>query len=165
MKVGSLGQEDPLEKEMAVYSSILAWKSHGERSLVDSPLCCKESDTASQLSRTPLKKWSQWAPSSLLWYEDIVKRLLNEPGSKFSPDSRPAVALILGFKKSPELWEISFCCVLVMYSVVILLQQSKWTKTVIFLYMLQIFSPTLFFFFFHFIRNFSINICYHFDIT
>ena len=45
MKVGSLGQEDPLEKEMAVYSSILAWKSHGQRSLVNSPLCCKESDT------------------------------------------------------------------------------------------------------------------------
>ena len=26
MQVGSLGQEDPLEKEMATYSSILAWE-------------------------------------------------------------------------------------------------------------------------------------------
>ena len=26
MRVQSLGQEDPLEKEMATYSSILAWK-------------------------------------------------------------------------------------------------------------------------------------------
>ena len=26
MQVQSLGQEDPLEKEMATYSSILAWK-------------------------------------------------------------------------------------------------------------------------------------------
>ena len=27
MQVGSLGQEDPLEEEMATYSSILAWKT------------------------------------------------------------------------------------------------------------------------------------------
>ena len=31
--VQSLGQEDPLEKEITTYSSILAWKSHGQRSL------------------------------------------------------------------------------------------------------------------------------------
>ena len=30
----SLSGEDPLEKEMATHSSILAWKSRGERSLV-----------------------------------------------------------------------------------------------------------------------------------
>ena len=30
----SLGQEDPLEKEMATHSSILAGESHGQRSLV-----------------------------------------------------------------------------------------------------------------------------------
>ena len=28
-----LGREDPLKKEMATYSSILAWESHGQRSL------------------------------------------------------------------------------------------------------------------------------------
>ena len=31
--VQSLGQEDPLEKEMATHSSILAWEFHGQRSL------------------------------------------------------------------------------------------------------------------------------------
>jgi len=35
MQVGSLGQEDPLKKEMATHSSILAWRipwteEHGE---------------------------------------------------------------------------------------------------------------------------------------
>ena len=28
-----LGWEDPMEKKMATHSSILAWKSHGQRSL------------------------------------------------------------------------------------------------------------------------------------
>ena len=33
MQVRSLGQEDPLEEEMATHFSILAWKTHGWRSL------------------------------------------------------------------------------------------------------------------------------------
>ena len=33
--VQSLGQEDPLEKEMATHSSILSGESHGQRSLAD----------------------------------------------------------------------------------------------------------------------------------
>ena len=33
-QVGSLNWKDPLEKEMATHSSILAWKCHGQRSLV-----------------------------------------------------------------------------------------------------------------------------------
>ena len=32
--VQSLDQEDPLEKEMATHSCILAWRIHGQRSLV-----------------------------------------------------------------------------------------------------------------------------------
>ena len=45
MKVQTLGQEDPLEKEMATHSSILAGKFHGQRSLAGYNLCChKESD-------------------------------------------------------------------------------------------------------------------------
>ena len=45
MWVHSLGREDPLEKEMATLSSILAWKFHGQRVLVGhSPWCHKESD-------------------------------------------------------------------------------------------------------------------------
>ena len=30
----SQNQEDPLEKEMAAHSSIFAWETHGQRSLV-----------------------------------------------------------------------------------------------------------------------------------
>ena len=51
MQEASLGWEDPLEEEMATYSSILAGKSHGQRSLVGySPLSHKESDMTEQLS-------------------------------------------------------------------------------------------------------------------
>ena len=40
-----LGWEDTLEKEMATHSSILAWESHGQRSLAGySPQGHKESD-------------------------------------------------------------------------------------------------------------------------
>ena len=44
--VQSLGREDPLEKEVATHSSILAGKSHGQRSLAGySSWGHKESDT------------------------------------------------------------------------------------------------------------------------
>ena len=51
MQVQSLGQEDPLEKEMATRSSILAWgkKSHEPGSLVGYPFWgCKELDTTTK---------------------------------------------------------------------------------------------------------------------
>ena len=45
MQVRSLGQEDPQEKEMATNSSVLAWESHGQRSLAGcSPWGHKELD-------------------------------------------------------------------------------------------------------------------------
>ena len=46
MPIRSLSQENPLEKDMATHSSILAWKkSHGQRSLVGyNPKGCKEFD-------------------------------------------------------------------------------------------------------------------------
>ena len=48
--VQSLGQEDPLEKEMATHSSILAWRIPWTENLVGySPWGCKESDTTEQL--------------------------------------------------------------------------------------------------------------------
>ena len=44
--VRSLGQEDPLEKEMAICSSVLAWEIHGQRSLVGyRSWGCEELDT------------------------------------------------------------------------------------------------------------------------
>ena len=49
--VRSLGQEDPLEGEVATHSRIAAWEIHGQRSLAGySPQGCKESDTTEQLS-------------------------------------------------------------------------------------------------------------------
>ena len=50
-----LGQEDPLEKEMATHSSILAWRICGWRRLVGySPRGCKELDTTEQIHFTSL---------------------------------------------------------------------------------------------------------------
>ena len=44
--VQSLGWEDPLEKEMTTYSSILAWRIHGQKSLVGySPRSQRQLDT------------------------------------------------------------------------------------------------------------------------
>ena len=55
--VQTLGQDDPLEKGMATHSSILAWESHGQRSLVGySPWGHKESDMTEQLTLLPLEK-------------------------------------------------------------------------------------------------------------
>jgi len=43
MQVQSLVLEDPLDKEMATHSSILAWEIHGQRSLVRyNPWGCKK---------------------------------------------------------------------------------------------------------------------------
>ena len=52
-RVRSLGQEDPLEKEMATHSSILAWRIPWteETSRLHSPLGHKESDTTEQRVR------------------------------------------------------------------------------------------------------------------
>ena len=45
LPVRSLGQEDPLEEEMATHPNILAWKFYGQRSLARySPWGCKELD-------------------------------------------------------------------------------------------------------------------------
>ena len=51
MQVGSLGQEDPLEKEMATHSSVLAWKiPWTEEAGGYGPWVCKKSDMTEQLS-------------------------------------------------------------------------------------------------------------------
>ena len=49
--VQSLGWKDPLEKGMAIHSSILAWKSHGQRRLAGySPWGRKQLDVTEQLT-------------------------------------------------------------------------------------------------------------------
>ena len=46
-RIESMGQEDLLEKGVTTHPSILAWESHGQKSLVGySPRVCKESDIA-----------------------------------------------------------------------------------------------------------------------
>ena len=65
--VPSQDQEDPLEKEIATCSSILAWRTHGQRSLVGySPWSHKESDMTEHAhnATTHISKRRQlgWAP-------------------------------------------------------------------------------------------------------
>ena len=67
MWVRSLGQEDPLDDEMATHSSIPAWKSHGEKSLVSySPKSRKESDMTEHASKQPKSVGPRWEPRILL---------------------------------------------------------------------------------------------------
>ena len=55
--VRCLDQEDPLKKEMATHSSILAWEIHGQRSLVGySPWGRTESDMTEQLMLSCIKR-------------------------------------------------------------------------------------------------------------
>ena len=52
MLVRSLGQRDPLEKEMATHSSILVWEIPWQRNLVgSSPWGRKELDTTHPLNK------------------------------------------------------------------------------------------------------------------
>ena len=65
--VRSLGQKDPLEKGLATYSSVLAWRIHGQRSLVGySPWGHKESDMTEQLTQTARIKVNIFSP--LIYY-------------------------------------------------------------------------------------------------
>ena len=66
-RVRFLGREDPLEKEMAIHSSTLAWKSHGQRSLIGySPWGRKESDMTELLAFTKAKNFC------LMWITIII---------------------------------------------------------------------------------------------
>ena len=51
MRVRCLSQEDPMEKEMATHSTILAWQIPGQRSGVSYSLqCCKEANLTERLN-------------------------------------------------------------------------------------------------------------------
>ena len=66
-RVRSLGQEDPLKEGMATHSSVLAWRIHGQRSLVGySPWGHKESDMTEQLTQTARIKVNILSP--LIYY-------------------------------------------------------------------------------------------------
>ena len=69
-RVWPLGQEDPLEKEMATHSSVLAWEiPWTEEPGGYSPWGCRESDTTESLSAHTggLRGLSIW-PQSQLWF-------------------------------------------------------------------------------------------------
>ena len=81
--VQSLDWEDPLEKETATHSSILAWKIHRQRSLEGySPWVAKSQDTTEQLSLQKRRPHTWWKSRILLWSIKFVTPtwLLNGQG-------------------------------------------------------------------------------------
>ena len=81
-RVQSLSREDPLEKEMATYSSTLAWKIHGRRSLGGcSPWGRRESDTTERLHfHFPTRKLADASRTGILlksrYWKGIVQKVL-----------------------------------------------------------------------------------------
>ncbi len=72
--VRSLGQEDPLEEEMATNPVFMPGKSHGPRSLVGySPWGHKESDTTEQLSYALLCSRNEHSIANQLYFSIILK--------------------------------------------------------------------------------------------
>ena len=70
-RVQCLGQEDPLEKEMAIHSSILAWKiSWMEKPGGLQSMGCKESDTTERLCFHFFKQYHM--------YNKVMDRLVHE---------------------------------------------------------------------------------------
>ena len=75
--VQPLGQEDPLKKEMATHSSVLAGKSHGQRNLAGySPWGHKESDVieATEPAHTVSKSSFAFMISLLLAFACLLVR-------------------------------------------------------------------------------------------
>ena len=75
MWVRSLGQDDPLEKEMATYSSILAWKNPMDRG--DWQLQSVGHDLSTEHSCKPRaikysEKLSVWSARSFATYSDSL---------------------------------------------------------------------------------------------
>ena len=64
--IWSLGRKDPLGKEMKTHSSILAWKSHKQRSLVGYNLWDSKSRTWLRLSNKNSGKFIQWYTCALI---------------------------------------------------------------------------------------------------
>ena len=73
--VEALGWEDPLEKGMVTYSSIMPGKSHGQRSLVGySSWGCNKSDTTEWLNNNNLYKCLQ-SLLSIIWMQKYTHNL------------------------------------------------------------------------------------------
>ena len=69
------GGEDPLEKEMATHSSILAWRIWWteEPGVLYNPWGCKESDTTEQLTHTFILKTKSFV---FIWYLNLTGHLI-----------------------------------------------------------------------------------------
>ena len=68
----SLDREDPLEKEMAAHSSILAWRiPWTEEPAGYSPWCRKETDTTEQVTLL-LSSSRGWGPRALYWVTALL---------------------------------------------------------------------------------------------
>ena len=111
IRVRFLGWEDPLEKEMAVHSSTLAWKIHGQRSLIGySPWGRKESDTTERLLHLAGTKCTScgWKCGMGIWYDVSCER--------GGPYRRPPSCLVrtlslfqVWWEASNMIWLISAC--------------------------------------------------------
>ena len=93
--VRSLGWEDPLEKEMAIHSSILAWRSHGRRSLVGySPWGCKQSDTT---------EWLHLLCTVLIAIRtDLIRVTMGQENEEWLPWSTPRASQPRGQRSRAE---------------------------------------------------------------
>ena len=72
MQVQFLGQEDPLEEEMATCSSILAWRIPWTEELADyNPWGCKELDMTEGLGKGKMTK-SHMTFQSLFFFNTLI---------------------------------------------------------------------------------------------
>ena len=139
--VQSLGQEDPLEKGMATHSSILAWRTHGQRSLVGcSPRGHKKWDKTEQLtlfffsgSNIPCLLFPS-NPSSQRWLLFIClvfhceHFIIHDPKISFS---QIAPFLSMQEQSSHESTEdLVFCVVFSTSSLLIVIKIVKWFLSV-----------------------------------
>ena len=72
--VRPLGWEDPLKEGMETHSSILAWEFHGQRSLMETVMGCKESDWATKHS-TCLSSICNWKINNSNAFEYQINKL------------------------------------------------------------------------------------------
>ena len=80
-QVQSLGQEDLLVKEMAMHSSTVAWKSHGQRSLVDYSPWCHKRVGHDLMSKQQQKIWFYTLDTSVIcakWVNHRMKMYSNQ---------------------------------------------------------------------------------------
>ena len=94
-QVRSLGGEDPLEKETATHSSILAWRiSWTEEPGGLQPRVAKESDTTEQLNNDPERDGCSWDPVTGLKIQTLKfgQRKSREPTCTCATDEERLVS-------------------------------------------------------------------------